>query len=299
MELNTLAELCKKNNIPYKPFEPMRFHTSFKIGGAADIFITPETKEQLVSVLSCCKECGIPVFIIGNGSNLLVSDSGIDGAVISLSKMNTISVNGCEITCLAGAALSAVCRAALSSSLTGAEFAYGIPGTAGGALYMNAGAYGGEMAGIIKDADYVTKDGGSGTLAAKDMQLGYRTSVYSKNNCIILSAKLRLRPGDKGEIREKMDDLIGRRKDKQPIDMPSAGSTFKRPEGNFAGTLIEQCGLKGFSIGGAMVSDKHAGFIVNTGDATCSEVLRLIEKVKDIVLEKSGVLLEPEVRVIK
>lgn len=295
MELNTLAELCKKNNIPYKPFEPMRFHTSFKIGGAADIFITPETKEQLVSVLSCCKECGIPVFIIGNGSNLLVSDSGIDGAVISLSKMNTISVNGCEITCLAGAVLSAVCRAALSSSLTGAEFAYGIPGTAGGALYMNAGAYGGEMAGIIKDADYVTKNGSSGTLSAKDMRLGYRTSVFKNSDMIITRLTLTLKKGDKAEIEEKMKELARKRREKQPLEYPSAGSTFKRPEGYFAGTLIEKNGLKGTAVGGAAVSEKHAGFIINTGSATCGDVTALIKQVQQTVLKGDGVLLEPEV----
>lgn len=295
MELNTLAEFCKTNKVSYKLSEPMRRHTSFKIGGAADIFISPESVEQLVLTLSACERITAPVFIIGNGSNILVSDGGIEGAVISLAKMNGITVNGNEITCLAGAPLSAVCKSALSASLTGLEFAYGIPGTAGGALYMNAGAYGGEMSDVIKSADYVTKEGDSGTLTANEMQLGYRTSIFKNGDMIITQLTLKLKNGDKSEIEDKMKELTQKRRQKQPLEYPSAGSTFKRPEGYFAGTLIEKNGLKGAAVGGAMVSEKHAGFIINTGSATCDDVKKLIKKVQETVLKGDGVLLEPEV----
>ncbi len=300
IDLEPLIKYCDEHSCAYVKDEPMSAHTTFRIGGNADIFVKPATEETVRGVLCTVKENDIPSFFLGGGSNILVSDFGIHGAVVHTGGFSDLALlDGCVIECGAGVRLSKLCSFALENSLTGCEFAWGIPGTVGGAVFMNAGAYGGEMKDVLLSVRHMTPDGEIEEVPAENLKLGYRTSVYSKNNCIILSAKLRLRPGDKGEIREKMDDLIGRRKDKQPIDMPSAGSTFKRPEGNFAGTLIEQCGLKGFSIGGAMVSDKHAGFIVNTGDATCSEVLRLIEKVKDTVLEKSGVLLEPEVRVIK
>ncbi len=300
LDLQPLIKYCEEHDCAYEREEPMSAHTTFRIGGKADLFLKPAAEENLRGALLTARENDIPCFYLGGGSNLLVSDFGIHGAVIYTGGFSDLSLlDGCVIECGAGARLSKLCSFALENSLSGCEFAWGIPGTVGGAVYMNAGAYGGEMKDVILSVRHMTPDGEIEEVPAESLKLGYRSSVYSKNKNIILSAKLKLHPGDKNEIREKMDDLIERRKEKQPIDMPSAGSTFKRPEGNFAGTLIEQCGLKGASVGGAMVSEKHAGFIVNTGDATCSEVLRLIEKVRDTVLEKSGVLLEPEVRVIK
>lgn len=295
MELCGLEQYCKENNIPYKKDEPMRLHTSFKIGGPADIFICPGNTAELSSVLKRCRELTVPFFIIGNGSNLLVSDGGIEGAVISVSSLNKITVCGEEIKCGAGAGLSSVCKAALDNSLTGLEFAYGIPGSVGGALYMNAGAYGGEMADAVISAEYVTEDGTAAELTAEEMNLGYRSSVFKNGGMVITSVTLKLSGGDKERIQEKMSELIMRRKQKQPLEYPSAGSTFKRPVGNYAGALIEKNGLKGASAGGAQVSDKHAGFIVNLGNATCKDVCELIKRVQTEVLNGDGVKLEPEV----
>ena len=232
---------------------------------------------------------------MGNGSNLLVSDGGIEGAVISLSGINGISYDGEKITCGAGAMLSSVCLKALSLSLTGLEFAYGIPGTAGGALYMNAGAYGGQMADVIESAECLTASGEIKTLKKEDMRLGYRSSVFKKGGLIIISLTLALKKGDKAEIKAEMDELLNRRKQKQPLEYPSAGSTFKRPEGYFAGALIEKNGLKGLTVGGAQVSEKHAGFVINRGGATAADVKALIGKIQKKVFENDGVMLEPEV----
>ena len=242
-----------------------------------------------------CNELEIPYFILGNGSNLLVSDGGIEGAVISLSGINGISSDGEKITCGAGAMLSSVCLKALSLSLTGLEFAYGIPGMAGGALYMNAGAYGGQMADVIESAECLTASGEIKTLKKEDMRLGYRSSVFKNGGLIIISLTLALKKGDKTEIKTEMDDLLNRRKQKQPLEYPSAGSTFKRPEGYFAGALIEKNGLKGLTVGGAQVSEKHAGFVINRGGATAADVKALIGKIQKKVFENDGVMLEPEV----
>ena len=301
MDMELLKEYCRSSDCAYLENEPMSAHTTFRIGGNADVFIKPASEEALFGVLSVLKQQNIPYFCVGGGSNLLVSDFGIRGATLYTGGFSDMTLlDGCVIECGAGVKLSRLCSFALENSLTGCEFAWGIPGTVGGAVYMNAGAYGGEIKDIILSARHMTPDGEIEQLPAESLKLGYRTSIYDKKNNIILSAKFKLRPGDKNEIREKMDDLMARRKDKQPIDMPSAGSTFKRPEGHFAGTLIEQCGLKGTAIGGAQVSQKHAGFIVNAdGNATCSEVLRLIELVGNTVFEKTGILLEPEVKVVK
>ena len=285
----------------YLEDEPMNIHTTFRIGGKADIFVKPTTEKSLCEIINICNENEIPVFCVGGGSNLLVSDFGIRGIVIHTGGLSDITLlDGCEIECGAGVKLSQLCSFALENSLTGLEFAWGIPGTVGGAVYMNAGAYGGEFRDIITASKHINADGKIEELTNEEMKLGYRSSIYSKNNAIIISAKIKLRPGLQTEIREKMDELIGRRKDKQPLELPSAGSTFKRPEGAFAGTLIEQCGLKGKTVGGAMVSEKHAGFIVNyDGNATCTDVLRLIDVVKNTVFKETGYILEPEVKVIK
>ena len=295
MSLNTLIRFCEENSVEFKVNEPMNLHTSFKIGGAADIFISVRSSAELSAVIKMCGELNIPHFILGKGSNLLVSDSGFEGAVISLARMNGISVDGDKITCGAGAALSDVCRAALESSLAGLEFAYGIPGSIGGAVYMNAGAYGGEISAVTLSAECLIKDGSIVSIKAENMDFGYRKSVFKENGMTIISAVLKLHKGDKKEIEEKMQDYISRRKSKQPLEYPSAGSFFKRPEGYFAGALIEKNGLKGVSVGGAQVSQKHAGFIINLGGATCEDVKELSRKVSETVLANDGVKLEREV----
>lgn len=295
MSAEALANFLESENIEYRQNEPMRAHTTFKIGGEADIFIIPASPAALISAVKKCAELEIPYFILGNGSNLLVSDGGIEGAVISLAGINGISAEGEKITCGAGAMLSSVCLKALSLSLTGLEFAYGIPGTAGGALYMNAGAYGGQIADVIESAECLNAAGDIKTLKKEDMQLGYRSSIFKKGGLIIVSLTLALKKGDKAEIKAEMDDLLNRRKQKQPLEYPSAGSTFKRPEGYFAGALIEKNGLKGLTVGGAQVSEKHAGFVINRGGATAADVKALIGKIQKKVFENDGVMLEPEV----
>lgn len=295
MNAEALADFLENENIEYRQNEPMRAHTTFKIGGEADIFIIPASPAALIYAVKKCNELEIPYFILGNGSNLLVSDGGIEGAVISLAGINGISSDGEKITCGAGAMLSSVCLKALSLSLTGLEFAYGIPGTAGGALYMNAGAYGGQTADVIESAECLTASGEIKTLKKEDMRLGYRSSVFKKGGLIIISLTFALKKGDKAEIKAEMDDLLNRRKQKQPLEYPSAGSTFKRPEGYFAGALIEKNGLKGLTVGGAQVSEKHAGFVINRGGATAADVKALIGKIQKKVFENDGVMLEPEV----
>ena len=286
---------CKDNNIKYKINEPMKEHTSFKIGGPADYFIIPDSREDLIKVLKAIKEFEIPLFILGKGSNLLVSDKGISGAVISLAEMNNITVKGEEIICESGVSLATVCQKAKENSLEGLEFAFGIPGSIGGALYMNAGAYGGEMSQVVSSAEYVTASGDFGEIKASDMKLGYRTSIFKAQDKIIVSVTLKLKKGNLNEIQEKMDDYLSRRKDKQPLNFPSAGSTFKRPTGYFAGALIEKNNLKGYSFGGAMVSEKHAGFIINYNNASCEDVRSLMRYVLETVYNADNVLLEPEV----
>ena len=236
---------------------------------------------------------------MGNGSNLLVKDCGIDGVVIKMTSFTQdIEVDGNTIRCKAGTSLTKLCMTAYENSLTGLEFAYGIPGTVGGAVYMNAGAYGGEIKDVITSVCHINPDMECETFTADKLDLGYRTSFYAKNEgYIITDAEFELKKGDKTEIKAKMDDLMGRRKDKQPLEFPSAGSTFKRPEGYFAGALIEQCGLKGYTVGGAQVSEKHAGFVINK-DGTASDILELIDYVRNTVREKTGVELEPEVKII-
>ena len=295
MRLEKLAEYCGDIKAGYVTGESMACHTSFKIGGPADIFITVSSEQQLSALLKKCKELDVPYMIIGKGSNLLVSDQGIEGAVISLSGIDFIRADGEKIICGAGAALSEVCRSALDNSLSGLEFAYGIPGSVGGALYMNAGAYGGQMSDVVISARCVNKDGEVVYVDASEMEFGYRTSLFRRSGLTVVSAELGLRKADKTDIEEKMNGFISRRKSKQPLEYPSGGSFFKRPDGNFAGALIEKCGLKGFSVGGAAVSEKHAGFVINKSGATCEDVMSLSGRVSDIVFEKEGIRLEPEV----
>ncbi|MBO5359069.1 MAG: UDP-N-acetylmuramate dehydrogenase [Clostridia bacterium] len=286
---------CKEKCITVKQNECMKNHTSFKIGGECDYFVVPKNAEQLKAVIQKANQLEMPYFILGKGSNLLVSDQGIEGVVISLCGLDNITVNGQEITALAGASVASLCTTALENGLTGLEFAYGIPGSVGGGLYMNAGAYGGEFCDTVIRAEYLTKDGQIKEIGIKDMALGYRTSVFKTNGGVILSATFRLEKGEKAEIKAKMDDFLNRRKTKQPLEYPSAGSTFKRPTGYFAGALIEQNNLKGASVGGAKVSEKHAGFVINYNNATANDVKALMAKIQKTVKENNGVELEPEV----
>ena len=298
--LSAFAESLKSDNFEILINSPMSRQTSFRVGGNADIIAFPSTEDELVSLLKKAADDSIPCMVIGNGSNLLIKDCGIPGLVIKTTGMDPeITVDGEIIRCSAGASLAKLCMAALENSLTGLEFAYGIPGTVGGAIYMNAGAYGGEIKDVLTSVCHITPDLNVRTVNAEELTLGYRKSFYAENaGYIISSAEFRLKKGNKDEIKAKMDDLIGRRKDKQPLEFPSAGSTFKRPEGYFAGALIEECGLKGHRIGGAEVSEKHAGFIINRYSGTATDVLDLIEHVKNTVKEKTGVTLEPEVKIL-
>ena len=279
--------------------EAMSQHTTFKIGGPADYFLMPDKGEDVGRVIKICKEKEIPYFILGNGSNLLVGDGGYRGAVIQIYRnMSSVTVEGNEITAQAGALLSAVAAAAKNASLTGFEFAGGIPGTIGGAVVMNAGAYGGEMKDVLTEVTVMNAEGDIFTLPTEELELGYRTSIIKTAGYIVLEAKIRLKEGDPEVIRETMKDLTIRRTTKQPLEYPSAGSTFKRPEGYFAGKLIMDSGLRGYQVGGAQVSEKHCGFVINAGNATAEDVCRLMADVQRIVREKFGVTLEPEVKLL-
>ena len=277
--------------------EPMKKHTTFRIGGPADYYLCPESPEEIAGIIHICKEEEIPYFILGNGSNLLVSDQGYRGAVIQIFKnMNKVEVTGERVIAYAGCLLSTASKKAAEEGLTGMEFASGIPGTIGGAVVMNAGAYGGEMKDIVESVTVLKCDGEVITLQKDQLEMGYRTSVIKTKGYIVLKAELRLEHGDKEEIRKQMDILKEKRVTKQPLEYPSAGSTFKRPEGYFAGKLIQDAGLRGYQVGGAKVSDKHCGFVINTGDATARDVINLIRDVQDKVYDKFQVKMEPEVR---
>lgn len=279
---------------------PMKKYTSFKCGGNASVLIIPDSLDNLNRIIEFSYSKNVKPFIIGNGSNLLVTDKGINGVVVKIgSNLSDIKlVDETTIYCEAGASLKSLCMFALENSLSGLEFAYGIPGTLGGAVYMNAGAYGGEMKDVLYSVNHIDNDGKSGTLEKENLQLGYRHSAYTDNGFVITSAVMKLTKADKKDIKEAMDDKLQRRKDKQPLEYPSAGSTFKRPEGYFAGALIEDCGLKGYTVGGAQVSEKHAGFVINKGGATSTDVITLISDVQRIVKEKHGVTLETEVKIV-
>lgn len=294
-----ICDLCEKIGCEYITDAMLKDYTSFKIGGVADIMVFPDEVSKLSEITAYTSENGIPAFVIGKGSNLLVSDNGLKGVVINTCKLDSIKLVGeTTIVCQSGISLSRLCRFALENSLTGLEFAFGIPGTAGGAAYMNAGAYGGEMKDVLVSCEHVLPNGETGIFSGDELKLGYRHSVYSDSDLLITSLTLELKKGDAQEIKAKMDELMSKRRDKQPLEYPSAGSTFKRPEGYFAGALIEQCGLKGYVVGGAEVSEKHAGFVVNKGGATAGDVLAVINHCRDTVLKETGVTLEPEVKII-
>lgn len=276
--------------------EPMKKHTTFRIGGPSDYFVLPKNIEEVKGVIALCKEKEVPFYILGNGSNLLVSDDGFRGVIIQLYKnMSHIEVEGNAIRAQVGALLSKIAAEALQNGLTGFEFASGIPGTLGGAVVMNAGAYGGEMKDVLTEVTALTQDGEVKVLKKEELDLGYRTSVVGKKGYIALEAVVELQKGNPDEIKATMDDLKERRTTKQPLEYPSAGSTFKRPEGYFAGKLIQDTGLRGFSVGGAQISEKHCGFVINKDHATAKDVAELMREVSDRVEAKFGVPLEPEV----
>ncbi|HIR88846.1 MAG TPA: UDP-N-acetylmuramate dehydrogenase [Candidatus Fimimorpha faecalis] len=277
--------------------EEMKYHTTFRVGGPAHFFVTPKTEEQLQSVLKLCKETDTPWFILGRGSNLLVSDRGFDGVVIHMQKhWNHYHTEENRIFAQAGAMMSAVSQEALRNGLTGFEFASGIPGTIGGGLRMNAGAYGGEMKQVVLSAKVMDSNGTVLELSKDELELGYRTSTIGRNGYIALSCVIELQPGDPDCIRSTMEEMNAKRRQKQPLEYGSAGSTFKRPDGYFAGKLIQDAGLKGFSIGDAQVSEKHAGFVINRGNAKAADIMKLCKEVSRRVHEQFGVNLEMEVR---
>lgn len=279
--------------------EPMKKHTSFKIGGPADVFVVPGTIEELANSIKLCKEEGFDYFVMGNGSNLVVRDKGIRGVVIKISEyLSQVKVEGTKIIAEAGALLSVVSKAALKHSLSGLEFASGIPGSIGGAIAMNAGAYGGEMKDVVTKVLCLDADGNFVEYENKDMRFGYRKSRVQDENLIVVQVEMELKEGKYEDIKAYMDELTEKRTSKQPLNLPSAGSVFKRPEGHFAGKLIEDAGLKGLRLGDAQVSEKHSGFIVNVGEAAGRDVINLIKVVQKTVSDKFGVKLETEVKIL-
>nr|WP_300785319.1 UDP-N-acetylmuramate dehydrogenase [uncultured Acetatifactor sp.] len=295
--VEALQRYVPRDNIHLQ--EPMAGHTTFRIGGPADCFVQLEDEEQLRKVRRYLGLAGVPFFVLGNGSNLLVDDAGYRGVVLQIGqKMSDISVQGCHIIAKAGATLRQVAAAALEHGLAGFEFASGIPGTVGGGVVMNAGAYGGEMSQVVNQVRVVSKEGESMELDNDTMEFRYRGSVIRGSAFTVTEVTFRLEPGDREAIRAKMEELAARRREKQPLEYPSAGSTFKRPQGYFAAALIEDCGLKGASVGGAQVSEKHAGFVINRGGATAEDIVRLMDHVRETVQRQTGVTLEPEVKLL-
>lgn len=287
-------------NISCKRNEMLSTHTTFKIGGPAKIFCEPTSQEEIKTVLRFCGEYGARCYPLGKGSNMLFSDEGYDGVVLHITEdFAQIVVQGTRITAWAGAKLADVCIAAADHGLGGMAWAYGIPGCVGGAVYMNAGAYLGEIKDVLESVSFLSKDGVLHTEPASALALGYRTSLFETSGAVILSATFCLSEESAEEVRKWMNHYAHCRADKQPLDMPSAGSTFKRPAGAFAGALIEQCGLRGFAVGGAAISQKHCGFVVNLGNATCEDVLNLTNRVCEVVLQETGFTLEKEIRVVK
>ncbi|KNY28596.1 UDP-N-acetylmuramate dehydrogenase [Pseudobacteroides cellulosolvens] len=301
MDIKHITELLVEavDTESVKNFELMSKHTSFKIGGPADILVTPKTAQQLVKIIEISKAEKVPIFIMGNGSNLIVREKGIRGITVKLfDNFDECEVTGCTVKAQAGILLSRLSQIAFQNGLTGLEFASGIPGTLGGAIAMNAGAYGGEMKDVVVRTRYIDKSGAIKSIEGDMHCFGYRTSFIQNEEGIVLDSELRLNEGDKNQIKALMDDLCKKRNEKQPLKMPSAGSVFKRPEGYFAGKLVEDCGLRGYSIGGAEVSNLHCGFIVNKGNAVAGDVIALIEFIKSSVKDKFGVELQTEIKIV-
>ena len=277
----------------------LKDHSTMRVGGPAKRACFPDTVEDLCKAVWECNMENSRFIIVGNCSNVIFPDAGYDGTVIFTYKLKGINIEGTRLTALCGEKLTAVSKAATEASLSGLEFAYGIPGTVGGGVFMNAGAYGGEIKDCLTTVKVLDLNGEISVLPAESLELGYRSSIFNQKDMFVLEASFELSRGDKNEIKRITDENMKKRAEKQPLDKPSCGSAFKRPEGHYAGALIEQCGLKGFSVGGAQVSEKHAGFIINTGDATTEDIKNLIAHVQNAVLEQTGVMLEPEIRIIK
>lgn len=297
---NVIHLLEKKINREYIiEDEMMNKHTTFKVGGPADLYVIPRSEEELVYAIEVCKSENVPYYVIGNGSNLIVTDKGFRGVIIEVYRqMSDITVEGNCITAYAGALLSKIANTALEHGLTGLEFAHGIPGALGGAVTMNAGAYDGEMKQVLESATVIDDKGQVRTLSSDELELEYRKSIISRLGYTVIKATMRLEDGDKEAISAKMKDLMQRRRDKQPLEYPSAGSTFKRPVGHFAGKLIMDAGLRGYQLGGAQVSEKHCGFVINKDHATCQDILDLIHYIQEEVKSKFDVQIEPEVKMI-
>ncbi len=292
--IQALGKFVPEENICLQ--ESMASHTTFRIGGLADCFVELENEEQLIKIQKYLRQVGVPFFILGNGSNLLVSDDGYRGVILRIGpKMSRVRVEGCAVIAQAGASMAQIARTALEHGLTGMEFASGIPGTIGGGVVMNAGAYGGELSGIVTQVNVVNADGEVMELDNETMEFGYRTSTIRNHAFAVTEVRLRLEQGDPQQIRARMEELAARRREKQPLEYPSAGSTFKRPDGYYAGQLIMEAGLRGFQCGGARVSDKHCGFVINTGNATAEDVKELIREIQARVKEQFHVNLETEV----
>lgn len=299
--LDELILLCEKYNCRYKLDESLKNHTTFKIGGNCRIAVFLNSEESAAEIVCFCRKRKIRFAVIGNGSNIIADDNDFNGAVLILSN-DFSSINSIHediVECEAGIMLTRFCTAMMKEGLTGMEFAYGIPGTVGGALYMNAGAYGGQMSDVVISADYLDTDGTVKTIMKENMDLSYRHSAFMNSGRIILRVRFRLQKGVVTEIERKMNELLNKRREKQPLNYPSAGSTFKRPEGAFAAALIEGCGLKGFSVGGAQVSEKHSGFVINKGNATFDDIMKLVDKVKEKVKTDTGYELELEPEILK
>ena len=298
MQEQTITALCAAltaQQLPFAQGEPLAPHTTFKIGGPAAFWCTPRDAEQLRRTLQLCRENGVRVYLLGNGSNTLFDDAGFDGAVIDMRGLSGMENSGLETD-----AVRITAGAGQTLGLTGLEFACGIPGTVGGAVYMNAGAYGSELKDVLESVTFLDSDLQLRTLPAADLAMGYRTSIFEQNpDWCILSATVVLHRGDGAAVLARMQELLGKRREKQPLEWPSAGSTFKRPQGAFAGKLIEDCGLRGFTVGGAQISEKHCGFVINRGGATCADVVTLTEQVRQIVEARTGFVLEREIRVVK
>lgn len=300
-----LRNAFRASGISFTEQEPLAKHTTFRIGGPACFWCEPQDLPSLQKALACCRSAGARYYLLGNGSNTLFADEGFDGVVVDLRHM-TLPVEEKAageqkfLTAGAGLTLGRLCAEAQQRALTGLEFACGIPGTVGGAVYMNAGAYGGEMKDVLETVTFLDDAGTLQTLPVSDLCLGYRTSIFEKHpTWCIVSATVRLQDGDADAILKAMQEYLQRRKEKQPLEWPSAGSTFKRPKGAFAGRLIEDCGLRGFTVGGAQISEKHCGFVINKGGATCADVVSLTDQVRQIVQQKTGFVLEREIRVVK
>lgn len=299
-QLEALCRALENESIEFLRDEPLSKHTSFHIGGPARVFCIPAGAAQMVSTLALCRQYGVRRYLLGKGSNVLFPDAGFNGVVVSTAALaGAPRFEGQFVQADAGLGLNTLCKAVAAQSLTGLEFAFGIPGSVGGAVYMNAGAYGGEIKNVLHSVTFVDDEGLVRTLPVEELELGYRTSIFGRTGWCVISAEFQLAPGSREKIEATMEDLMARRIAKQPLEYPSAGSAFKRPQGAFAGALIQQCGLRGARVGGAAISEKHCGFIVNLGGATCADVLALAELVSRTVKEQTGFVLEKEIRVVE